>query len=485
MQMGTIQALTAVAVMTLVTVGMPVKELEKFGPVVVQAAGPWAFVPEMYGYAGRDVEYFEKKYGIIMDAPGVEYAVQWPLLSPEQQAEAKRLGELYPPGTHINDIPWKDQALYYCYKYRDVPVTYVEGADSGEFVPETYDSSDGRDVKYFNEKYGTSCKDAFEVYAWQWQQFSPEQQAEAERLAGEQLQGATLKKDKLALVLSYALREYPSAPYTVVRSGEFVPETCDAEAGRNLRYFMDKHGIYLKNEEELYAWQWQQLSAEQQQEIKWLADLKLSGADLSSLSAAEQALYRCYSHSGRKRTDLTVHERDPFSVPVPKTGGPYAAVHKQVANGGDSGEIIGWLTEKEVHDKIMALEPQYPTGSIWGNDEGGCSGFVRMVWRTVLSDNTLEDFWNTLPPPTKHNDLTQIKVGDEWWSGDSGGGEHTVIVTEVTDNSIIVAEGNVGFGDGRTRWNREITFDYILNTDHWWFINTYYAPLYRYDLAKD
>lgn len=117
-------------------------------------------------------------------------------------------------------------------------------------------------------------------------------------------------------------------------------------------------------------------------------------------------------------------------------------------------------TDSERYDAMMALQEKYPEGTPWTNDNFyewkggiysggyGCAGFAFM-----LSDAAFGD-----APARKHNDIMNIRVGDILRLGND---THSVIVLEVTDTSVTVAEGNY---NGKVHWGREIQKEQFHNS---------------------
>lgn len=106
----------------------------------------------------------------------------------------------------------------------------------------------------------------------------------------------------------------------------------------------------------------------------------------------------------------------------------------------------------QIHDVLMAQKAIYPEGMSWTNANFvrwkggiysggyGCAGFA-----FALSDAA---FGNA--PALLHRDYSNIKVGDILRVDND---THSVIVLEVRQNSVIVAEGNY---NNSVHWGREI-----------------------------
>lgn len=109
--------------------------------------------------------------------------------------------------------------------------------------------------------------------------------------------------------------------------------------------------------------------------------------------------------------------------------------------------------ENAAYQAMIALKAQYPEGMHWTNDNYygwnggiysggyGCAGFAFM-----LSDAAFGK-----APARMHYDFGSVRVGDiVRMNGDT----HSVIILEVRDNSVIVAEGNY---NSSIHWGREIS----------------------------
>ena len=131
-------------------------------------------------------------------------------------------------------------------------------------------------------------------------------------------------------------------------------------------------------------------------------------------------------------------------------------------------------TEEEVHERLMALREVYPDGMHWdsssyytdrnGLDEYGCFGFAIMLQEAVFPASFLMTC--KYPPVTMQN----VHVGDILSYGISAGsGGHSVIVTEVCDDYVVVAEGNVSNG---VSWGRTMSAAEVSAVQYRW---TYYT----------
>lgn len=111
------------------------------------------------------------------------------------------------------------------------------------------------------------------------------------------------------------------------------------------------------------------------------------------------------------------------------------------------------LDADTVSAKMMAYRDIYPDGTPWTNDVkytwrgspilgAGCAAFA-----FLLSDAAFGDL-----PAKKHNDISQIKTGDILRVNND---THSVIVTRINENGVIVAEGNM---NGAVLWGRKYSW---------------------------
>ncbi len=123
------------------------------------------------------------------------------------------------------------------------------------------------------------------------------------------------------------------------------------------------------------------------------------------------------------------------------------------------------ITELSVYNAMISLEDEYPEGMEWTNDNYyrwkggiysggyGCAGFAFR-----LSDEAFGSL-----RATKHTDVNNIKVGDILRVNDN---THSVIVLEVSDDRIVIAEGNYNYsihwGRTMTRTQLENNCDYVM-----------------------
>ena len=127
-------------------------------------------------------------------------------------------------------------------------------------------------------------------------------------------------------------------------------------------------------------------------------------------------------------------------------------------------------SEETVHERLMAMQEKWPDGSHWdgnsyyvdknGQREYGCFGFACMLQEAAFPG---------LYGPYRYgapSSLAQVHVGDMLsYNGASG---HTVIVIEVHEDYVVVAEGNM---DNGVRWGRTMSAEQVSAIDYRW---TYY-----------
>ena len=133
-------------------------------------------------------------------------------------------------------------------------------------------------------------------------------------------------------------------------------------------------------------------------------------------------------------------------------------------------------TEEEVYERLMAMQELYPEGSHWdsssyyidrnGWKEGGCFGFAIMLQEAAFPDNTM------LVRKNAPISIGDVHAGDILSYGITGGsGGHSVIVVEVHDDYVVVAEGNVGNG---VSWDRTMSAAEVSGVQYrWTYYNSY------------
>ena len=111
------------------------------------------------------------------------------------------------------------------------------------------------------------------------------------------------------------------------------------------------------------------------------------------------------------------------------------------------------LSEKQVYESMIALKSEYPEGMLWTNDNYygwnggiysggyGCAGFAFLLSDAAFG--SLKAYY--------HEDLSAIRVGDILRINND---THSVIILEITEDSIVIAEGNYNFS---VHWGRIIS----------------------------
>ena len=111
------------------------------------------------------------------------------------------------------------------------------------------------------------------------------------------------------------------------------------------------------------------------------------------------------------------------------------------------------LSEKQVYESMIALKSEYPEGMPWTNDNYygwnggiysggyGCAGFA-----FLLSDAAFGSL-----KAYQHEDFSAIRVGDILRINND---THSVIILEIREDSIVIAEGNYNYS---IHWGRIIS----------------------------
>ena len=115
------------------------------------------------------------------------------------------------------------------------------------------------------------------------------------------------------------------------------------------------------------------------------------------------------------------------------------------------------VTEEQAYADIMALQEQYPEGTVWDGDTMYVSSIGRYAACDAFAQMLSDEVFGAMKEKY-HKDFDNIKVGDMVCYHTEYDTDHTVIVLEVKDNSVIVAEGNYG---GKVHWGRKISFEFL------------------------
>ncbi len=121
-------------------------------------------------------------------------------------------------------------------------------------------------------------------------------------------------------------------------------------------------------------------------------------------------------------------------------------------------------TEAEAYARMVALKAQYPEGTTWTNSnyygwKGGVytGGYGCVGFAFLLSDAAFGDLPARKLSPV---DISMLRAGDILRMNNDS---HTVIVLEVRENSVILAEGNY---NSSVHWGREITAAQVAAADY-------------------
>lgn len=116
----------------------------------------------------------------------------------------------------------------------------------------------------------------------------------------------------------------------------------------------------------------------------------------------------------------------------------------------------------EIYNAMIALKKDYPDGTPWTNDNGyawnggiysmgyGCAGFAFMLSDAAFGNlpARIIDDWSNY----------QIRVGDILRVNNDG---HSVIVLEVNESGVVLAEGNY---NNSVHWGRKMSWSEVNNT---------------------
>ena len=124
----------------------------------------------------------------------------------------------------------------------------------------------------------------------------------------------------------------------------------------------------------------------------------------------------------------------------------------------DAGASSSELTDEQAYKKLIALKKSYPEGKTWTNSNtyqrgyvvgGGCIGFAFVAMDHVFGKGAPSTTYDTL-------DWDELRVGDHIRMYNDQGGEHSVIILKVNDDSVTVCEGNY---NSSIHWGRKISRD--------------------------
>lgn len=122
------------------------------------------------------------------------------------------------------------------------------------------------------------------------------------------------------------------------------------------------------------------------------------------------------------------------------------------------------LTQEQVYNSMMALQSQYPEGTPWTNANfynwnggiysggGGCAGFAFMLSDAAFGTLKARKIENITISDVRPGDILRM-------NSDS----HSVIVLEVYDSYVVVAEGNY---NSSVHWGRTISAQRVAESDY-------------------
>jgi len=156
-----------------------------------------------------------------------------------------------------------------------------------------------------------------------------------------------------------------------------------------------------------------------------------------------------YSSEGENLTEQQCPSVSPVVYKLISASSGNGELHPQTGHYSD----YPGLDAQTVSDKIMAYKDIYPDGTPWTNATtytwkgspilgAGCAAFA-----FELSDAAFGNL-----PARKHKDISQIKTGDILRVNND---THSVIVTKVNENGVIIAEGNM---NSAVYWGRKYSW---------------------------
>ena len=124
-------------------------------------------------------------------------------------------------------------------------------------------------------------------------------------------------------------------------------------------------------------------------------------------------------------------------------------------------------TQQEAYEAMIALKSAYPEGMRWTNDNFyawnggiysggyGCAGFAFMLSDAAFGDIPAKQFI--------YFDYSDVKVGDILRFNDGTYAAHSVIVLEVNDDGVVIAEGNYA---SSVHWGRTLTKGQVMEANY-------------------
>lgn len=118
------------------------------------------------------------------------------------------------------------------------------------------------------------------------------------------------------------------------------------------------------------------------------------------------------------------------------------------------------ISEEEAYEAIMAMQDEYPEGMSWTNDNYyewkggvfsggyGCAGFAFAMSDAAFGNRPAERIYDGIS-------IDMLKVGDIIRDAAN---THTMIVLEVHEDHVVIAEGNYNFS---VHWGRTLSADQV------------------------
>ena len=194
--------------------------------------------------------------------------------------------------------------------------------------------------------------------------------------------------------------------------------------------------------------------------------LDVSVPDLAKYGGGEREAIRAVYALGVIRG---CDERGTFRGAEGMTRAEAATVLTRMSGLEPSGEVTPPAPELEArqraaYEAIIAMRARYPEGTPWTNENSyawhggvfnvgyGCAGFA-----FLLSDAA---FWQAPARMVRSFTLEDVRVGDILRVN---GNTHSVVILEVREDSVIVAEGNY---NSAVHWGRELPRATVENADY-------------------
>ncbi len=194
------------------------------------------------------------------------------------------------------------------------------------------------------------------------------------------------------------------------------------------------------------------------QTVKWSSSdraVAKVGSTTGKVSAVKAGECTITAKIGKKKYSCRVEVTEEIIEKEPGTDQEETKGQETEQNQENTDTDAGALTEGKVYAAIMAMQPEYPEGMAWTNDntyywKGGIysGGMGCAAFAFAMSDAAFGDL-----PARMHTDYSNIRVGDILRVNND---THSVIVLEVSETEVVVAEGN--FNDS-IHWGRKLSRD--------------------------